>query len=67
MIQLHEQLQDYQARLLLQVHDELIFEMPPEEWEELQPKIQTTMESAVSLRVPLVVEAHAGANWMEAK
>ena len=67
MIQLHEQLQDYQARLLLQVHDELIFEMPPEEWEELQPKIQTTMESAVSLRVPLVVEAHSGANWMEAK
>ena len=67
MIQLHEQLQNYQARLLLQVHDELIFEMPPDEWEELQPKIQTTMESAVSLRVPLVVEAHAGANWMDAK
>ncbi|MEM9218569.1 MAG: DNA polymerase I [Cyanobacteria bacterium P01_F01_bin.150] len=67
MIQLHEQLQDYQARLLLQVHDELIFEMPSDEWEELQPKIQSTMESAVSLRVPLVVEAHSGANWMEAK
>ena len=67
MIQLHEQLQHYQARLLLQVHDELIFEMPLEEWKELKPKIQTTMESAVSLRVPLVVEAHAGANWMDAK
>ncbi|MEB3231066.1 MAG: DNA polymerase I [Leptolyngbyaceae bacterium] len=67
MVQLHELLQPYQARLLLQVHDELIFEMPPEEWEELAPQIKTTMESAVSLKVPLVVEAHAGANWMDAK
>ncbi|NEQ95535.1 MAG: DNA polymerase I [Cyanothece sp. SIO2G6] len=67
MVQLHELLQPYQARLLLQVHDELIFEMPPEEWEELEPKIKTTMESAVALKVPLVVEAHAGANWMDAK
>jgi len=67
MIQIHDLLQAYQARLLLQVHDELVFEMPPEEWEELQPKIQSTMESAVSLTIPLVVEAHSGANWMDAK
>ena len=67
MIRLHELLKDYRANLLLQVHDELVFEIPPDEWDELQPKITATMESAVSLKVPLKVEAHAGQNWMEAK
>lgn len=67
MVNMHEVLQNYQARLLLQVHDELIFEVPPSEWEELQPKIKSTMESAVKLSVPLVVDVRAGQNWMEAK
>ncbi|MGB3760335.1 MAG: DNA polymerase, partial [Rivularia sp. (in: cyanobacteria)] len=60
-------LQHYQARLLLQVHDELIFEIPPEELKELQIKIKSVMENAVELSVPLLVEAKAGNNWMEAK
>ena len=67
MIRLHELLKGYQANMLLQVHDELIFEVPPDEWEELQPKIEQTMEDAVSLAVPLKVEAQAGKNWMDAK
>ncbi|MEB3289083.1 MAG: DNA polymerase I [Leptolyngbya sp.] len=67
MIRLHELLKHYQANLLLQVHDELVFEIPPEEWDDLQPQIAAVMESAVSLKVPLKVEAHAGPNWMEAK
>ncbi|HSM82968.1 MAG TPA: DNA polymerase I, partial [Nodosilinea sp.] len=67
MIRLHELLKDYQANLLLQVHDELVFEVPPAEWETLQPKLIAVMESAVQLKVPLKVEAHAGPNWMEAK
>ncbi|MEM6839675.1 MAG: DNA polymerase I, partial [Cyanobacteria bacterium P01_C01_bin.120] len=67
MIRLQELLKDYQTRLLLQVHDELVFEVPPDEWTELQPKITDTMESAMSLKVPLVVEANAGPNWMETK
>ncbi|OKH18618.1 DNA polymerase I [[Limnothrix rosea] IAM M-220] len=67
MIQIHELLKDYEAKLLLQVHDELVFEMPPEEWDELQAKIKLTMENAVSLSIPLVVEINRGANWMEAK
>jgi DNA polymerase-1 len=66
-IKIHELLQNYQARLLLQVHDELIFEVPPEELEELQIKIKSVMENAVELSVPLLVEAKAGNNWMEAK
>ncbi len=67
MIQLHQILQNYQARLLLQVHDELVLEIPPEEWSQLQPIIKSTMENAVELSVPLVVDISAGKNWMEAK
>lgn len=65
MVRLHEILKKYQARLLLQVHDELVFEVPPQEWEELQPQIKSVMENAVSLTVPLVVDVRAGDNWME--
>ena len=67
MIRMHELLKSYKANMLLQVHDELIFEVPPDEWDELKPKIESTMESAVDLSVPLKVEANAGKNWMEAK
>ncbi|MFK8183250.1 MAG: DNA polymerase I [Phormidesmis sp.] len=67
MVQMHDLLKAYKANMLLQVHDELIFEVPPEEWETLKPKIESTMESAVNLAVPLKVEANAGKNWMEAK
>jgi DNA polymerase I len=67
MIKLHELLQNYQTRLLLQVHDELVFEVPPHELEELQPLIKSVMELAMPLSVPLVVDVHRGKNWMEAK
>ncbi|MEH2296719.1 DNA polymerase I [Nostoc sp.] len=67
MVRLHEVLKNYQARLLLQVHDELVFEIPPQEWEELQPQIKSVMENAVQLSVPLLVDARVGENWMETK
>jgi DNA polymerase-1 len=67
MVKLHQLLQPYQARLLLQVHDELVLEMPRSEWEELQPLIKSTMENAIALSIPLVVDINAGPNWMEAK
>ncbi|MBW4676894.1 MAG: DNA polymerase I [Desmonostoc geniculatum HA4340-LM1] len=67
MVRLHQVLKKYQARLLLQVHDELVFEISPDEWEELQPQIKSVMENAVQLSVPLVVDARAGENWMETK
>lgn len=67
MVELHKLLQPYQSQLLVQVHDELILEMPPAEWEQLRPEIQSIMENAVSLQVPLLVEAKVGKNWMEAK
>jgi DNA polymerase I len=67
MVRLHKVLHKYQARLLLQVHDELVFEVPPQEWEELQPQIKSVMQDAVQLSVPLVVDVRAGDNWMETK
>ncbi|QDZ39792.1 DNA polymerase I [Euhalothece natronophila Z-M001] len=67
MVKLGELLASYQSRLLLQVHDELVFEIHPEEWEELRPKIKTIMEETVSLKIPLEVEISVGKNWMEAK
>lgn len=67
MVKLHQTLQQYQAKLLLQVHDELVFEIPPQELSELETTIQATMENSIKLSVPLVVDIHAGQNWMEAK
>jgi DNA polymerase-1 len=67
MVKMHEILQNYQSRLLLQVHDELVFEVLPSEWEELEPQIKSAMENAVSLSVPLIVDVRAGENWMETK
>ena len=67
MVKLAPTLAQYNARLLLQVHDELVFEVPRNEWEELQELIQLTMEGAAELSVPLVVEVCGGNNWLEAK
>ena len=51
------------ARLLLTVHDELVFEVKTEEVAAFSAWVKGVMESAYSLRVPLVVDVHAGANW----
>ncbi|MFN3927321.1 MAG: DNA polymerase I [Pseudanabaenaceae cyanobacterium] len=67
MVKLHQLLKNYQSRLILQVHDELVFEVLPSELEELQPQIKHIMETVVTLSVPLVVDIHVGQNWMEAK
>ncbi len=67
MVRLHEVLRRYQAKLLLQVHDELVFEVPPSEWDQLQLQIKSVMENAMKLSVPLVVDIHVGENWMETK
>jgi DNA polymerase-1 len=67
MVRLHDILKKHNAHLLLQVHDELVFEIHPDEWAALQPQIKATMESAIALSVPLVVDVNVGQNWMEAK
>ena len=69
MVQLHHQLaaSGLPARLLLQVHDELVLEAAPEALKEVLALTRETMERAVELAVPLVVETGVGPNWMEAK
>ncbi|MNG32684.1 DNA polymerase I [compost metagenome] len=55
------------ARLLLQVHDELIFEAPKEEIERLEKLVPEVMEHAVELSVPLKVDYSYGPTWYDAK
>ena len=56
-----------QAKMLLQVHDELIFEAPTAEMVQLSQLVPKIMDSAVSLAVPLKVESHYGPTWFDAK
>ena len=69
MIQLHSALREtgLAAKILLQVHDELVLEVNPKDLEETKLLVQNTMENAVKLSVPLIVETGVGVNWMEAK
>ncbi len=53
------------SRLLLQVHDELVLECPPEELEETRSLVRQAMEGVEKLAVPLVVETAAGPNWRD--
>jgi DNA polymerase I len=55
------------ARMLLQVHDELVFEVPAERAEALRERVVDLMEHAFPLDVPLLVETGFGANWLECK
>ncbi|HEU5086457.1 MAG TPA: DNA polymerase, partial [Roseiflexaceae bacterium] len=67
MIQVDQQLREsgLKARMLLQVHDELIFEAPDEEVEQTAALVRRAMEHAYTLRVPLLVEVEKGSNWEE--
>ena len=57
----------YQAKMLLQVHDELVFEVPPEELDGVKAMVKLEMENAAELAVPLVVDMGTGSNWLETK
>ena len=55
------------SRMLLQVHDELVFEVPAAEVEVMRGLVRTSMETVVQLDVPLVVDIGVGPNWLDAK
>ncbi|RPH83663.1 MAG: DNA polymerase I [Desulfobacteraceae bacterium] len=59
--------QGLKAKMLLQVHDELVFETPEEEVDPLKKLVKQHMETAVELRVPLLVQISTGRNWAELK
>ena len=69
MIAVHNRLQaeGMQSRLILQIHDELILECPAGEAEKAAALLKEEMENAVSLSVPLTVDAHCGESWYDAK
>ena len=68
MIRIHNQLQaqKLQTRMLLQVHDELVFDVPKTELEIVRPLVKEAMENAFTLAVPLVADLGVGNNWLDA-
>ncbi len=65
MIRIHDEIPEAEAAMLLQVHDELLFEIPDGTAATVAPKLQRLMESVIELAVPIRSEAEAGANWAE--
>jgi DNA polymerase-1 len=68
MVRIHEQLkvQKLSTRMVLQVHDELVFDVPITETEKVEALVRREMEQAFILDVPLLVDMGVGANWCEA-
>ncbi len=68
MVELHRTIrkEGLKAKMLLQIHDELVFEVPESELERATEIIKSVMENAVRLDVPLVVDIGVGRNWLEA-
>ncbi|WP_412561784.1 DNA polymerase I [Winogradskyella sp. MIT101101] len=68
MINIHQKLQEgaYKSKMLLQVHDELVFDIYKPELEDMKILIKTEMENAYKLKVPLDVDLDIGDNWLEA-
>jgi DNA polymerase-1 len=68
MITIEKELKDknMQSRMIIQVHDELVFDMLPEEESDLRRIVKDSMSNACDLSVPLVIDIGTGANWLEA-
>ena len=68
MIKVHDWLEttDFDAKMIMQVHDELVFEVAEDQVNDLVREVKVRMESAAELKVPLIVDAGIGENWEEA-
>ncbi|UKJ09399.1 DNA polymerase I [Solitalea sp. S2-8] len=68
MINIHKELKSMKVdtRMILQVHDELVFDVPKTEIEKVRPVIEDLMKSAIKMQVPILVESGIGQNWLEA-
>jgi DNA polymerase-1 len=67
MVRIDRALAGFESRLLLQVHDELVLESPPEELDAVRQLVRKEMEGVCELAVPLLVEVGTGVNWRDAK
>jgi DNA polymerase-1 len=67
MIRIDEKLRGMKTHMVLQVHDELLFESPPDEVETVRGMVKAEMESVRRLEVPLLVDVGVGDNWRDAK
>lgn len=68
MINIHNELKKRKTKtkMILQVHDELVFDAHKDEVEELLPIIKNLMETSLPLKVPVLVETGSGKNWLDA-
>ena len=68
MIRIHEIMmaEEYKSKLLLQVHDELVFEVVPDELDAMNSMVEREMIEALPMDVAIEVEIQTGANWLEA-
>jgi DNA polymerase-1 len=68
MIEVDKKLREhkFETKMILQVHDELVFDVPKNELAQVTPVIKKAMETAMLLEVPVVVESGSGMNWLEA-
>ena len=65
MIDCHKEFASSSVNMIIQVHDELVFEMPENMVEEVSLKVKEIMENVIDLKVPLKVDIEAGANWLD--
>jgi DNA polymerase-1 len=63
MVNIHKKLEGMKSKLIMQVHDELVFEYPPQEEQKLIRLVKQEMENAITLRVPLKVSLKTGKTW----
>ena len=68
MINIHEELTrlDLRTKMLLQVHDELVFDAYIEELDTVMPIVEDRMKNAIPMSVPIVIDMNTGSNWLEA-
>ena len=69
MIRIYQTMKEQQvnAKMILQIHDELIFEVPKSELAQMKEIVERGMQEAMDLKVPLIAEASTGKNWYDAK
>lgn len=67
MIRIHKKMQGIKSKMVLQVHDELIFDTHKKELEDVKKIVKDGMENAVKLKVPVVVDMGTGESWFDAK